>query len=82
MTFNTSQNNQDELLTIRECVQLWRVSEKRLRDAIMCGDVPHVMGVNTNRRLGSWDRPVKHVRRSDLEAWIQRNGGAEMRKKA
>lgn len=82
MTFITSQNNQDELLTIRECVQQWRVSERLLRAAILSGDIPHEMGQNVNRRRGSWDRPVKHVRRSDLEAWIQRRGGAEPRIKA
>ena len=58
--------NNDEYLTVSEARALMKVSDGKMTSLLQRGELPSIQS--------SWDRRFNLVKRSDVEAWIERAG--------
>ena len=58
--------NNDEYLTVSEARALMKVSDGKMTSLLQRGELPYIQS--------SWDRRIKLIKRSDVEAWIERAG--------
>jgi len=61
-----------DLLTIREAVKRYGISERRVRYAIIDGDLSFELRPDRDRKWGNGNKPIKHLRVEDIEAWLER----------